>query len=148
MNIDLMPLHSGLKKEIIINEEVNIDKSYYENTDIKDLKNINVNGRIYKDYDNKINYSLSVEGTMVIEDSISLERLDYPFSLEIEDILEENTKKLQNSLDLIEILWENIVLEVPLKYSNVEDLSKYSGEGWKIISEDDLKDTNNPFADL
>ena len=85
---------------------------------------------------------------MILEDSISLEEVDYPFSIEIEGILEENSKKLQNTLDLIEILWENIVLEVPLKFSKVEDLSQYKGEGWKVISEDDLTMKNNPFADL
>lgn len=148
MNINLMELHSGIKTEILVDDTVVIDKEYYENSDIKNLKDISVKGRIYKDYDNIINYEFFVEGAMILEDSISLEEVDYPFSIEIEGILEENSKKLQNTLDLIEILWENIVLEVPLKFSKVEDLSQYKGEGWKIISEEDLKLKNNPFADL
>ena len=148
MNINLIPLYNGTKKEIEINESVIIDKSYYENSEIKDLKEVSVEGVIYKDYDNRINYEFKANGIMILEDAISLDEVEYPFSIEFEDILEENSKKMQNSLDLIEILWENIVLEVPLRFSNVEDLSKYSGEGWKIISEDDLKNTNNPFADL
>ena len=148
MDISLMELHSGIKSEILVEDTVTIDKEYYENSDIKNLKDIFVKGRIYKDYDNIINYEFLVDGTMILEDSISLEEVDYPFSIEIEGILEENSKKLQNTLDLIEILWENIVLEVPLKFSKVEDLSQYKGEGWKVISEDDLTMKNNPFADL
>ena len=48
----------------------------------------------------------------------------------IDEFLENN----QNSIDILEILWQNIVLEIPLKYTEVEDLSKYQGDGWKVIS--------------
>lgn len=148
MDINLIDLYTGRKKEILIDEKVNIDKKYYENSDVKDIKNVVVKGRFFLDYENVVNYELDVKGTFLLEDAISLEEVEYPFTSQIEDHLEENSKKIQNSLDLIEILWENIVLEVPLKFSKVEDLSQYKGEGWKMISEDDLKLKNNPFADL
>lgn len=148
MDINLIDLYTGRKKEILIDEKVNIDKKYYENSDVKDIKDVVVKGRFFLDYENVVNYELDVKGTFLLEDAISLEKVEYPFTSQIEDHLEENSKKIQNSLDLIEILWENIVLEVPLKFSKVEDLSQYKGEGWKMISEDDLKLKNNPFADL
>ena len=148
MHIRLLDLYRGIKKEIVLDQDVTIAKEYYKYSDIKDLKDVHVSGKIYLNYDRKVEYTLEVTGAMILEDSISLEDVSYPFHIEIEDILEENSKKLQNSLDLIEILWENIVLEVPLKFSKVEDLSQYKGEGWKIISEEDLKFKNNPFADL
>lgn len=148
MDINLIDLYTGRKKEILIDEKVNIDKKYYENNDVKDIKDVVVKGRFFLDYENVVNYELDVKGTFLLEDAISLEEVEYPFTSQIEDHLEENSKKIQNSLDLIEILWENIVLEVPLKFSKVEDLSQYKGEGWKMISEDDLKLKNNPFADL
>lgn len=148
MNINLLDLYRGIKKEITFDQEVLIDKKYYKDSDVKDLKDVYIKGRIYSDYDNRICYEFEVTGLMILEDSISLEEVSYPFHIEIEDNLEENSKNLQNSLDLIEILWENIVLEVPLKFSKVEDLSQYQGEGWKIISEEDLNLKNNPFADL
>ncbi len=148
MDISLIDLYTGRKKEILIDEKVNIDKKYYENSDVKDIKDVVVKGRFFLDYENVVNYELDVKGTFLLEDAISLEEVEYPFTSQIEDHLEENSKKIQNSLDLIEILWENIVLEVPLKFSKVEDLSQYKGEGWKMISEDDLKLKNNPFADL
>ena len=37
------------------------------------------------------------------------------------------------------ILWQNIVLEVPLQFTKVEDLSKFHGDGWKLISEEEIK---------
>ncbi|MGN1000380.1 MAG: hypothetical protein ACI4OG_00390, partial [Bacilli bacterium] len=52
-----------------------------------------------------------------------------------------------NTIDILDILWQNIVLEIPLKYTLVEDLSKYQGDGWKVISEDEIK-RDNPFRVL
>ena len=85
---------------------------------------------------------------MTIADSISLEPVEYPFSIEYDDIIEENCKKSENVLDIFQFLWENIVLEIPLQFTKVKDLSKFHGDGWKLISEDELKSSNNPFNDL
>ena len=60
----------------------------------------------------------------------------------------ENWIKNKNTLDIFSFLWENIVLEVPLQFTKVEDLSKFHGDGWRLISEDSLKRENNPFSDL
>jgi len=49
---------------------------------------------------------------------------------------------------IFQFLWENIFLEVPLQFTKVEDLSKFHGDGWKLISEDELRNANNPFNDL
>ena len=51
------------------------------------------------------------------------------------------------SLDIFEIVWENIVLEVPLRVVK-EDASFISeGNGWSLIDEDELK-SNSPFSEL
>ena len=85
---------------------------------------------------------------MVLEDSISLEPIDHQFSCQIEEEFEENDENLENILDITDILWQNIVLEVPLKLTNVEDFNEYQGDGWKLVSEDSIKNTNNPFSEL
>ena len=62
---------------------------------------------------------------------------------------EKMVKHFENIVDIFQLLWENIVLEVPLQFTKVEDLSKFHGDGWKLISEDDYKTSgNNPFSDL
>ena len=55
---------------------------------------------------------------------------------------------MKNTLDITEILWQNIMLEVPLRFTTVDDYSKYQGDGWKLTSEEELKVENNPFNDL
>ena len=63
--------------------------------------------------------------------------------------IEENLEKDENSIDILPILWQNIVLEVPLRFTKVNDLSKYNGDGWKLISEEEASSTsNNPFLEL
>ena len=62
--------------------------------------------------------------------------------------MEESYKNDENKLDLFEFLWENIVLEVPLKFTKVENFSEFQGNGWKLVSEDEATSNNNPFSDL
>ena len=86
---------------------------------------------------------------MILEDSISLDNVEYPFSIDIDENIEENLEKAENSIDILPILWQNIVLEVPLRFTKVNDLSKYNGDGWKLISEEEASSTsNNPFLEL
>ena len=154
MNIDYSLLVSGTKNEIDISNTYNISKEYFENTDVLALNEIEVNGKIYQgmsedDPDELVEYiKCNIKGTMTIADSISLEPVEYPFSIEYDDIIEENCKKSENTLDIFQFLWENIVLEVPLQFTKVKDLSEFHGDGWKLISEDELKTSNNPFNDL
>ncbi|MBQ6323494.1 MAG: hypothetical protein IJI22_01540 [Bacilli bacterium] len=151
MEIDLGLLHSNAIENIDISGSYFLDKAYYENTDIIDLKEIKVKGNItkkdteegLKDY-----IECSISGTMVIEDSISLEPIDFPYEIFYSDFLWENWLKSENILDIFSFLWENIVLEVPLQYTKVEDLSKFHGDGWRLVSEDDLAHNNNPFSEL
>ena len=154
MEIDYSLLLSGVKKEISISDTYTIPSEYFESTDVLALNDIKVEGRIYQgpsedDIDEFIEYiDCKITGEMTIADSISLEPVEYHFETEYDDIIEENCKKSENTLDIFQFLWENIVLEVPLQFTKVKDLSEFHGDGWKLISEDELKTSNNPFNDL
>ena len=153
--IDYSLLVSGTVKEVDITNTYTIPKEYFENTDVLALNNIKVEGKIYQDYseddiEELVEYiDCKISGEMTIADSISLEPVEFPFSTEYNDIIEENCKKSENTLDIFQFLWENIVLEIPLQFTKVEDLSKFHGDGWRLISEDELKKhNNNPFSEL
>ena len=154
MEIDLSLLESGTVNEIDITNKYTIPTEYFENTDILDLNDIQVVGKIYRsvsedEIDELENYiDCTINGIMTIKDSISLEPVEYNFSIEYDDIIEENCKKNENILDIFQFLWENIVLEIPLQFTKVEDLSKFHGDGWRLIREDELVASNNPFSDL
>ena len=152
MDIDLTLLHNGSVNSISLDNKYKIDKDYYKDTEIIDLSDIEVIGNITRreDEDNVLEdyIECSINGTMIIPDSISLDEVEYPFIIEYSDILLENWKKSKNTLDIFAFLWENILLEVPLQFTKVRDLSEFHGDGWKLITEEDKILENNPFSDL
>ena len=132
------------KKEIIISEEVLKDELLDKR--ILDLKNAKVEGKIYLDSREEVILECKFKGTMYINDSITLVSIPYNFEIDIEENLndlrenyQECYKIRQNTLDLKDILWQNIVLEVPISYSKEND-AKLKGNGWELISEE--KDFN------
>ena len=83
---------------------------------------------------------------MKIYDSVTMDEVWYPFDIQIDEKLDEFVEKDKKYLDLLEFLWQNIVLEVPLRYTLVSDYQEYQGDGWKLVSEEELG--NNPFKTL
>ncbi len=137
MFIDLNLLYSNTVEEISLSDTYNIPKKYITNEDVSSLENIQVEGKITKK-EQEIYIKINLNGTMILKDAISLEEVEYPFSLEYDDFLEENYKNNENRLDIFQFLWDNIVLEVPLGFTKETNFSKYQGDGWKLISEEDL----------
>ena len=152
MDIDLRMLYNHSTEEIDITGNYDIPNSYYEFSDILELKNIEVRGKItlalQEDLEEMEYINCKIKGIVKVEDSITLEPVDYEISIEYDDFVDENCKKNENTLDIFEFLWENIVLEVPLQFTKVQDLNQFKGDGWKLVSEDELTNTNNPFKDL
>ena len=144
MIIDLIPLLNRIESSININNTISFSEDYIKNSNILRLDDVKVNGIIALNEEDKIKISIDVEGIMILEDSISLDEISYPFSLKIEEILENNT----NSIDIMDILWQNIVLEVPLKLTEVKEFSQYQGDGWRLVSEEEMNKENNPFSNL
>lgn len=135
-------------KEYEINEDIELPNSYYKESEIQKINHLHVKGKLFYSDDEKLRATMNIKGSMILLDSISLEEEEFPFSIIFDDILEENLKNDENKLDLFEFLWENIVLEIPLKFTKVEDLSKFHGDGWKLMSEEEMKVSYNPFNEL
>ena len=139
--IDLQKLN--YLDEIKVDEEVIIPKEYYENTDIVELSNIDTKGNIVFDSEDNYLVKFDVSGIMKLHDSVTYDLIDYNFTINIEESLENSTK----TLDLIEFLWHYIVLEVPLRFTNSE-ISSIENENYRVISEEEYKRNNNPFKDF
>ena len=134
----------NIKNEIIINEKV--EKNDLLDKRIYDLKNGVVIGKIYVDSTNDIILDCKFSGTMFIEDSISLDSVPYDFEIDIEEKLEDIIENYQdcyvfskNTLDLIKVLWQNIVLEVPISYTKVVD-ANLKGNGWELKTQEKSED--------
>lgn len=141
MYIDLAKVD---EKGIVIDDIVSFGEDFIKNTPIQKLDDVKVVGRAYYSVTNEIVFDCHVEGEMVLLDAIDLEPVNYPFSFEISEILSENDdEKDQNELkrlDIMDILWQNIVLEVPISVRRDPD-KKYhlEGEGWELVDEERKK---------
>ena len=147
MNIEV--LLNGTKNVIQINDEFLIPKELFQDSGILDLSKIKVEGKLTMPSDDNLLLDISCKGIMTIEDSVSLKPVKYHFLFEINENVLEKLENDKFTLDILSILWENIVLEIPIRYSEVTDYKEYSGDGWKVISEEEhKKNTNNPFKEL
>lgn len=144
--IDLTNLYSNVVDSISLDGEYSIGKKSITDSRILDLSKISVKGEISKDLDD-YQVKMNIKGDMTINDSVTLKPVKYPFDIDFDEKLSEIIENNEFSLDINEILWQNIVLEVPLRFTIVEDYSKIKGDGWKLVSEEDLV-KNNPFNNL
>ena len=144
MIIDLSRLNTGVVEYIDINEDFVCESNLFEKSGIISLNDTKVVGTISNEGNNHY-LECSVIGTMVIPCSLTLKPVNYPFSIKVEGILEdlyeeigEIVKNNQNTIDILPIIWENILMEIPMKVVSDEiDDVKVSGNGWRLITEDE-----------
>ena len=134
-------------KSVTYDNDFVINADTYKEVGIIDLKNLHVTGDISLNSVSMLAVNLIITGIMVIPDSVTTEPVDYPFTSKIEEEYDINDEffleyyqKEQNILDIMKILWENIVLEVPMRFTTTKDVH-LSGDGWSL-GEDKNKDNN------
>ena len=137
MKIDLNYLNRFSKLDI--DQEVSLSDEYLKDSEIRELRNIIVTGIISIDYEDNLIINLNINGVMVLPCAVTLKDVDYEFDTEFEENLgkfEEIYKNNKNILEISDILWENIVLEIPIRVVSDEiEPSNTSGDGWELISE-------------
>ena len=148
MQIDITKLLNGYIDNIQINENVSIGENLLVTSLIDELKNVILNGDITLDEENNLYLTGKLTGTMILKDDITLEPVEHNFDTYLEEILE----KKQNLLDITDILWQNILVEIPSKVRSTDEDINLEGDGWRVISEErfnqERNKLNNPFANL
>ncbi len=145
-----------MKKEINLNflpehldEDITFPEEFYENTDIIRLEDIHVVGDVFYNLSDEIEANIRITGKMILKDAITLEEISKNLDIDIAEILEKTAKyykKEQNTLDKLEFLWENIVLEVPISLTKSSGIN-LKGEGWEL-NRDEEDDINPELAKL
>ena len=148
MQIDITKLLNSYVDNIEINEEISIPTNLLESSLITELKNVKLSGDITLNEDDNLNLTGELSGIMILKDDITLEPVEYKFSTNLEEILE----KSKNILDITDILWQNILVEIPSKVRSTDEDINLEGDGWRVISEEQFEKernkSNNPFANL
>jgi len=148
MQIDVTKLLTGSIDSLSVIGNVNIPECLLSNSRIDELKDIKIDGNIYLNEDNELVLNGILFGTMVLKDDLTLEPVDYEFKTDFEEIL----NKSENILDITDILWQNILVEIPSKVRSTSEDINLSGDGWRLISEEEYEKeknkSNNPFSNL
>ena len=156
MEFNLLRLKNGLDKNIIIDMTYEFDKELLKQGNLLDLKDVIIQGYMTKDCLDNIILDVEVTGTMILPCAITLKPVNHPFEVKIngniEELMEEideNTKKIENTIDILPIIWENILMEIPMKVvSDDESLSTLKGDGWRVITEETQLENNSGLAKL
>lgn len=124
-----------------------------------ELKDINVKASIFKD-DNLINVYLKIKGVAKVECAYTLEAVDYPLDFKDSIDISEDEKNIDayyipgNIVELDPIVLDLIKGEIPTRVIKKGAKLHVEGEGYRVISEDDLKKekdnevTSSPFDKL
>ncbi len=137
------------KDKINIDGSIIISDALLNTSSIRRLNNVRFLGSLNKLVDGTYELIGTITGTMVIPDDITLEDYEYNFTSEIEEKIDETRVNLQKTLDITEDLWQNILVEIPLKAVNDKNKDLHlEGDGWRLIGEDEVESSNNPLSGL
>ncbi len=156
MNYDLTRLNNNIDKSIPIDVTYSFSSDELEGTDLLKLDNVKINGELFKNSLGNIELNVVVDGVMVLPCAITLKPVDYPFNIEIDGEIEELMEdfvnfstNFQNSIDILPIIWENILMEIPMRVvsKDVKE-SDYNqkGDGWSFTTYEE--ENKSPLSEL
>lgn len=122
---------------------------FHNLSQINGLRNVHVVGQGRFDAKNRQLYvDFQAEGQMILPCAISLEDVDYPFHLESsvvfvfykpqidEDVIEAR----KDLVDLTPVVFQEIMMDVPMRVVKEGATLKKEGKGWKVLNEEDTSD--------
>lgn len=135
MNINLIPLNTKGRVDF----DFIADLSNYKSEDILRCDNIHVIGYILDNGTDDYEINLTITGNVITRSAINLSEVIVPIDIKYDDFIKNLVsiyKNSANTLDILPIIWENILLEIPIRATNSSDAyENMSGDGWEIVSE-------------
>ena len=144
MIIDLTKLIYNQIDKIDIDDAVSIPNDYLEGSDIKNISDVKIEGNIEEEGPSYV-VNLNIKCELTLTCAVSLKDVKYPIDIDINEIISENDENIEifdkivnNSIDLVPIIWQNILVEVPIRVvsPDIEEENIY-GDGWKFITKEE-----------
>lgn len=148
VKIDLTKLIYGPLNHLPIDTKIMIPTELLKDTDIISISDVKVTGGIFKE-EETYNLNVVISGTMILPCARTLKDVAYPFSIEIDEIIDENDDYsldiVQNRVDIFPIIWQYILADVPLRVLHPDaSLKSVTGDGWRLVTEDEQGKVINP----
>lgn len=134
MLIDISSILNGSSISTTFEGTVTFKEEDISKIDVRSIENCTVKGIVTKMEDDVYSLNYTLHGTMILSDALTLEELPYKFKISDENDYEIGNylKISENLLDIYEVLWENVVLEVPLRVVKDETHKELEGDGWSL----------------
>lgn len=133
-----------------INELVDFSDILKKNDEIRNLSKVKVTGTGQLQ-GKKIVFTLHIEGEMTLPCALTLDDVNYPYSidtveifvLDSEDYNEDDDEYLVTgtTVELAPVVWQNIVLQKPLRVVKEGAYEELKNQGIELESEDDLHES-------
>lgn len=148
MIVDLTKLVYGGLYEIPVSGEIIVPNNMLTGTDIIRISPIKVSGYM-RNNEEEYQLEISVTGTMILPCARTLKDVEYPFNIQINEVIGENSDNsleiIQNRLEIFPIIWQYILVDVPLRVLHPDAKEEsIQGDGWRLITEDDKKEVIDP----
>lgn len=98
---------------------------YIKNVDdILDISEVKVSGTGKGVFENRYSFDLHIECLLILECARTLEPVEFPIKMDITEVFDTDVKEdneddirviEKNTIDLYDIVWENIYLEKPMR---------------------------------
>ncbi len=122
---------------------------FHNLSQINGLKDVFVSGNGRLDMKHQqLFVDFSVKGQMILPCAVSLEDVDYPFEIDSSVIFafykpqedEDYIEVKRDTVDLTPVIFQEIMMEIPMRVVKDGATLKTEGRGWKVLSEDDKGD--------
>ncbi len=123
---------------------------YIEKTDIIKISPVKVSGD-FEIYDNSIyEFYIEIKCTLTLACAITLEEVPYDVDIRVEEVFSSNKSDEYNliegiTIDLLPIIWSNIILEKPMRVISENAYKNYKSEIDDLGKEESI---NQAFANL
>ena len=153
MNIDLTKV---VIRKCSYKGKVEIPGDWLKTTPIIEADKLDLEFTIDLDANQDFVLDLHCNGNLYLEDARSLNKVNYPISISLQEKITEESELLgkfltnsQNTLDILAVLWENIVLEIPISYTVCDELELPSERvGWDMAHEESKEQIDPRMAPL
>ncbi|MCC3357584.1 YceD family protein [Bacillus sp. REN16] len=153
-------LNQLARKDLMIDETVDVKDIMELDKSIRDISPVQVSGRVDLS-SSKASFHITISGSMILPCSRTLVDVKFPFEIRTTEtflLKETSDYDLESDddihqvrgevIDLLPLIKENILLEIPIQIfcddSNSEDAAPQSGQDWEVITEDDKKNKIDP----
>lgn len=122
---------------------------FHHLSQINGLNDVHVTGHGRMDAKNRQLYvEFQAKGQMILPCAISLENVDYPFDIQSsvtfafykpeddEDVVEVK----RDTADLTPVVFQEIMMEVPMRVVKEGATLKTEGQGWKVLNEEETSE--------